>query len=541
VLFVSLGSIATTGGLISVYVGPEVPSQLGDQIDLTEFVIVSRTEWARTRDELVRLRTKLGVAPPPEPEADMREFGISEDRSHLSLLRQVEELGGGTAPPPHFARNGAVARAANRPPSGPVNLLPSAIVGPSPPEGGGEFEGARVAAAPPARRPVAPSRLSIGVEVPPVPPSTSQDAMQQELDRQIDSALGPDALGGRVAPGGPRQLMSEEQKAKKFAPRPSRPEFPPQEGLEETPPPALPRGVTPVPRTVPPAAPAVPATPQVPTPASPEEDAAESFTEETPSPGGAGIEDLAKKFGALVSPSGFLPMAPLPASTPPAPARPVPSAANTWFLPNLRALRPWPGSGRFDWEMASLRISMDYCIPRAEGEEPEAFMDRAELLLQQGIPIPPADRMELDRSFAVCGSLMQAYRHLTSKEIEVFSSQVRPEVERIGTSIGFPLRPGDDLLTYAQQMRGVLAVFEKTGVLPVSLPPPSPPPAAPPAPSRGGEEPASAERGAASPAPGDAKGSEQQVIDAELDRLVAEVGKDLPGASAPASRKKRSS
>lgn len=494
VLFVALGSIATTGGLASIYVGPDPPVLDRDQIDLSEFVVISKQEWNRTRSELDRLRKRLGLAIPAAPAAS--DLATSEDASHASLLAEVEGLGGGSAPPPAFAQPLLPSRGRAAAPGPSSSLLPRAIVGHAPSEAPGAPglpEGATA--------PSLPSALDVAV--PAVPRDASPAVMKSELDRQIQGAMTSVPSAAPPARAAP-------------VPSSSRLTLPP------TPPP--PRGVPSPPAPVLP----VPAPTPPPSPPAPPADEEESFNEEAGEPRTSPneIEDLAKRFGALVSPSGFLdpsmqlaPPAPATTAAPPKPAAPGSQAPNTWYLPNLRALRPWPGSGRFEWEMASLRISIDYCIARSAGEEPEAFMDRAELLLQQGIKIPAADRLELDRAFALFSSLLQAYRHLTTREIDAFSAQVRPEVERIGRAIGFPLRPGEDLVNFAQHMQGVLAVFESTGVKPVSDAAPSVP----------------------SPAPPEApKRTEAEGIDEELDRLMSEVDKHLPAGSAPVSSRKKS-
>lgn len=533
VLCVALGSVAATGSLVSMYVGPDPPF-----VNPEEYLYVRREEWEATRRELAELRRAAGLA--PEGPGGEAQAPVHTEEEHRSLLTSLDTMGKPVAEPAAAPRSVGVApaamAAAARPAatgswSAPPPLLPKELVGPSaaPPKPGSQLLPREVPKREPVEEPVDFSE----VEIPPTTAESTED-LRKELESQIRRAL-PDM----------RDLPPVASPTPAKAPSGPAPRLP-------APVPSVPAPRAPAPSVVPAPAPSqlpVAPTPEVPPPApTPEESYDE---EEAPATNGAEaklevddqsthvlgeIEELAKKFGVLGSHAGALgaeaPPAsepnPLEAQAPPtpmaralAPSAPAAPQGQVWQLPTLRSLRPWPGASRLEWELACVRVAVDYTVRRLAGEEPEAFLDRAEVLLQRGVPVPPADRIDLTRAASLFDCLLQGYRRLSVLELQNFVREIRPEVERMGRSIGTPMAPGEDPITYAQRMMGALKEFERTGVRPVT--------------------PEAAASMAAAKSAGEAPPSEPggAELDEELDRLVSDLKDDHLSAGADNRSKRR--
>ncbi len=466
-LFIALGAIATTGGALSIYVGPDPPSIQADEIDLEEFVLVPRKEWASIRERLsaaeglARAEEEAGSGSvvevlAPEPETPPRRARSAE---HRSILSDIEHLGGGGIP-----RAGAASTAPSRAHQGfsgmPLERPVSATRVPFSRE--------------PSRLRTSETAAPVEVEVPKVG-DIAPETLQSALDAQLQ-----DVLETPAAPGPTTETTPSKETARAGA----RPEVP----------------LPPAPiRTHPGAVPASPGTspaapPPMQTAVRPPISGPESYSEDdegTPPPttgedaqaprasdGSADldeIEQLAKMFASVAQPAGAL----TEKGTRPASAEPLPPGPRAEPRSNreLTTLRLGPSSPRYEWEGAALRAALDYCIDRSEGERAETYLARVGAKLQQWTRSPPPAQSEMERAQAFVDSILQAHHDLSQADLERATSPLRGRVETLGRAIGLVVRPEEPLVEFALRLKKVL---EAAGPVEEDLPGPSPGPDAPP-------------------------------------------------------------
>ncbi|MDE2046157.1 MAG: hypothetical protein KGJ69_13600 [Thermoplasmata archaeon] len=435
-LFIGLGAIATTGGLLSIYVGPDPPGLGLEDLDPTQFVVVERERWAAMQSELRTLRKRsqgggtLVARPPSERGAAPVPRRISQEE-HRAVLGELEALSG---------------QRTTAPAARPLTVTPAAAL-PAERSGGGMTAISRPIPAPVAVREPPPEEYleeSAGeapteeyVEIPEVG-EVEGDALRAELDAQLKGV----ALGSAPTP-------------------PS--------GTPPTPP-STPR---PPSTTAPPSTATSPA-PPVEHPA-PEED--RHWDEEPQTPDElAEIEDLARKFAAVSQPMGGF-------EGPRAPTAPAISAPAMTAGPTTLPARS-PPSSRYPWESAAIRAALDYCVDRAEGETAEAFVGRVRNELKRWTAQPPPIPRESDRARAFVGAFVEAQRVLSAEEIARLDSEFRARVEALGKAIGLPIGSSEPLDAYTLRLRQVLAKAKEREAPP---PPRPPPPSVGSAPPRSGE------------------------------------------------------
>ena len=516
-LFIALGAIATTGGALSIYVGPDPPSIQADEIDLEEFVLVPRKEWASIRERLsaaeglARAEEEAGSgsvveALAPDPEAPPRRARSAE---HRSILSDIEHLGGGG-----IARAGAASAAPSRAHQ--------------------DFSGM------PLERPVSatrvpfssePSRLRtsetaapVEVEVPKVG-DIAPETLQSALDAQLQDVLEPPA-----APGPTVETTPSEEKARPGA----RPEVPlPPAPIRRQPEEVVPasRGTSP---SAPPSQTAVRPPPSGPESYSEDDEATPAPTigeaDAAPrAPDGSAdldeIEQLSKMFASVAQPAGAL----TEKATRPASSEPLPPGPRAEPRSNreLTTLRLGPSSPRYEWEGAALRAALDYCIDRSDGEPAETYLARVGAKLQQWTRSPPPAQSEMERAQAFVDSILQAHHDLSQADLERATSSLRGRVETLGRAIGLAVRPEEPLVEFALRLKKVL---EAAGPAEEDLPGPPPGPDTPPS----ALPPDTAPTG--TPAPeGDIRPDD---LTAELDQMVQDlVDTTLPVSGTPTEPK----
>ena len=465
-LFIALGAIATTGGALSVYVGPDPPSIQADEIDLEEFVLVPRKEWASIRERLsaaeglARAEEEAGSGSAvevfaPEPEAPPRRARSAE---HRSILSDIEHLGGGGTP-------GAGA------------------AGAAPSRTHQDFPGM------PLERPVSATRLPFSSE--PSPLRTSETAAPMEVEVPKVGDIAPETLQSAL------DAQLQDVLETPAAPGPIMENAPSEETERPTTRPEVPLPPAPA-RTQPEVVPASPGTspsaPSSQTAVRPPPSGPESYSEDdeaipAPTTGEAAaaprasdgsadldeIEQLAKMFASVAQPAGALTEeGTRPASSEPHPPGP---RAEPRSDRELTTLRLGPSSPRYEWEGAALRAALDYCIDRNDGEPAETFLARVGTKLQQWTRSPPPPQIEMERARAFVDSILQAHHDLSRADLERAASPLRGRVEALGRAIGLAVRPEEPLVEFALRLKKVL---EAAGPAEEDLPGPPPGPDTPP-------------------------------------------------------------
>ncbi len=576
-LCIALGAIATSGGLVSMYVGPDPPTVGPDEIDLEEFVLVPREEWKAMRTEFARMQIALRAKGAPVRGGDTAAPGkerapaTAAFEPHESVLSELEGLMGvGKVGGRSSSAAPAVASASTGVPVGastagtfvsstPVAGAPAPAQGSLPPSRA--FPG----------RAREPSLRPPEVEVPQVG-EVASDQLREELDAQMRGVT-KDLRSFPTGPTTDHRTEPSEVPVPVPVPIPPVPSGPisPQLVPSRSFPSSLPSQLAPA--AEPPRRESYSEDNEPRTPVS-EQDHDES--QEDVDQNLAEIEELARKFGAITQPEGALKESPsiAPASvraaapsTPPASGRertPAPvsptvdgSRASRDALPlepfadpqRFRLLgvsRPGSESPPYLWEVAALRAGLDYGIERKEGEPVDRFLERASSRVKSWTVAPPPPISELQRARAFVAGLLESHRNLSSGDMELTSNDVRARVERLGLAMGVPIRPEEPLVEYAQRLGEILAATRgprdpSSGPAP-SVPPSSPSgtspssPASPPSPKAGGTAPPS-DPTAPLPSASD--------LDDELERMVQDiVTTTLPTASPtepPAKRTKRPS
>ena len=573
-LCIALGAIATSGGLVSMYVGPDPPSLGPDEVDLEEFVLVPREEWKAMRTEFARMQIALRAKGAPVqrgvPAAPGRQRAPAAGvlGPHESVLSELEGLMG-VGKSGGRASNAAPA-AASASTGAAMGTSTGGAFAPSTPEAG---------APPPAQGSLPPSRAFPGrarepalrapeVEVPQVG-EVAPDQLREELDAQMRGVT----RDLRSFPAGPTTDHRAETSEVPVA-------VPPVPSGLSTP------GLVPS-RRFPSSLPSQPASAPAPEPLRPEsysEDDEPSApvseqdhdeSQEEVDLNLAEIEELARKFGAITQPEGALkessptalssarapapsPAAPVTGAPEPAPKGPPLETSRTARGPPpsepaadpqryrlLGVSLPGSESPPYVWEVAALRAGLDYGIERKEGEPVDRFLERASSQVKAWTVAPPPAISELQRARAFVAGMLESHRNLSSEDLGLTSNDVRSRVERLGRAMGVLLGPEEPLAEYALRLRANLEATrgprDPTPGTDPSVPPSSSSGASPS--SRSSPSSPSSPEGGGSSSPSDPNAPLPSAsdLDDELERMVQDiVTTSLPTASPTEPAAKRS-